>query len=67
LILVSGLLTSSCLSLDDPVFVSLSVRTHRCACGFVANRDHNTAINILRVGLDGHVSDLGRLEALLNL
>jgi transposase len=31
---------------------ALSVRTHRCPCGFVANRDHHAAINILRVGLD---------------
>ena len=31
---------------------SLSVRTHRCPhCGLVLNRDHNAAINILRLGL----------------
>lgn len=30
---------------------SLSVRTHACPCGFVANRDHNAALNILRLGL----------------
>jgi len=31
---------------------SLSVRTHRCLhCGLVLNRDHNAAINILRLGL----------------
>ncbi|MFH0727919.1 MAG: zinc ribbon domain-containing protein [Pseudomonadota bacterium] len=31
---------------------SLSVRTHKCSCGFVANRDYNAALNILRIGLD---------------
>jgi putative transposase len=29
----------------------LSVRTHKCSCGFVANRDHNAALNILALGL----------------
>lgn len=33
------------------VVKSLSVRTHVCPyCGFVANRDHNAALNILRLG-----------------
>ncbi|WP_084446265.1 zinc ribbon domain-containing protein [Desulfosarcina sp. BuS5] len=27
-------------------------RTHRCECGFVVNRDHNAALNILRIGMD---------------
>ncbi len=31
---------------------SLSVRTHRCPCGFVANRDFAASLNILRIGLD---------------
>lgn len=31
---------------------SLSVRTHKCSCGFVANRDHNAALNILALGLE---------------
>jgi len=31
---------------------SLSVRTHSCSCGFVANRDFAASLNILRVGLD---------------
>ncbi len=31
---------------------ALSVRTHKCSyCGLVLNRDHNAAINILRLGL----------------
>jgi putative transposase len=29
---------------------SLSVRTHKCLCGLVLNRDINAAINILRLG-----------------
>ena len=29
---------------------SLSQRTHVCDCGFVAHRDHNAALNILRLG-----------------
>ena len=44
--------SQKCSACGEIVKKSLSVRTHRCACGFVANRDHNAAINILRVGLD---------------
>ena len=29
----------------------LSVRVHHCSCGLVLDRDHNAAINILRLGL----------------
>ncbi|WP_237396398.1 transposase, partial [Okeania sp. KiyG1] len=32
---------------------SLSVRTHRCPhCGYIADRDHNAARNILAKGLE---------------
>jgi len=41
-----------CSSCGVIVKKSLSTRTHRCECGFVANRDHNAAINILRIGMD---------------
>ena len=41
-----------CSSCGNMVKKSLSVRTHRCDCGFVANRDHNAALNILRIGMD---------------
>jgi putative transposase len=44
--------SQKCSACGQIVKKSLSVRTHRCSCGFVANRDHNAAINILRVGLD---------------
>ena len=38
---------------------SLSTRTHQCSeCGFVAHRDHNAAINILRLGLESLESHL---------
>ena len=35
---------------------SLSTRTHTCACGTTLDRDHNAALNILRIGLStvGH-------------
>jgi len=41
-----------CSSCGEIVKKSLSARTHRCECGFVANRDHNAALNILRIGMD---------------
>ncbi|MFP4285361.1 MAG: zinc ribbon domain-containing protein [Desulfovermiculus sp.] len=31
---------------------TLSTRTHRCECGYTANRNHAVARNILRIGLD---------------
>ncbi|MCP4747706.1 MAG: transposase [Desulfobacteraceae bacterium] len=41
----------------------LSIKTHRCPfCTFVANRDNNAAINILRIGLD-MIAAMCRLEA----
>ena len=44
--------SQKCSACGKIVKKSLSVRTHRCSCGFVANRDHNAALNILRIGLD---------------
>lgn len=36
-----------CSGCGEIVKKSLSVRTHRCSCGLVINRDYNAAINIL--------------------
>ena len=44
--------SQKCSACGEIVKKTLSVRTHSCSCGFVANRDYNAAINILRVGLD---------------
>ncbi|GBC59851.1 hypothetical protein DENIS_0792 [Desulfonema ishimotonii] len=44
--------SQTCSACGEIVKKSLSVRTHRCACGFVANRDLNAALNILRIGMD---------------
>lgn len=41
-----------CSACGDMVKKSLSHRTHRCGCGFVAHRDHNAALNIVRLGLE---------------
>jgi putative transposase len=39
-----------CSACDANVPKDLSVRVHRCACGYVADRDLNAARNILRLG-----------------
>jgi putative transposase len=44
--------SQNCSNCGEKVKKSLSTRTHRCPhCGFVADRDHNAAINILELGL----------------
>jgi len=44
--------SQQCSACGEIVKKSLSARTHRCPCGFAANRDHNAALNILRIGMD---------------
>lgn len=45
--------SAACSSCGMMVPKGLSTRTHSCPeCGFVVNRDHNAAINILRLGLE---------------
>lgn len=49
--------SQNCSNCGENVKKSLSTRTHHCPhCGFVADRDHNAAINILKLGLStvGH-------------
>jgi len=49
--------SQNCSNCGEKVKKSLSMRTHRCPhCGFVIDRDHNAAINILKLGLStvGH-------------
>jgi putative transposase len=43
--------TQICGQCGNVVKKSLAVRTHRCSCGFIADRDYNAALNILRQGL----------------
>jgi putative transposase len=51
-VLVAPAYTSQdCSACGERVKKSLSVRTHACtSCGFIADRDHNAAMNILRAG-----------------
>jgi putative transposase len=44
--------SQECPACHELVKKSLSVRTHHCPCGFVANRDFAASLNILRIGLD---------------
>ncbi len=48
--------SQECSSCGVMVKKSLSTRTHTCACGTALDRDHNAALNILRIGLStvGH-------------
>lgn len=43
--------TQKCSECGELVQKSLSVRTHICNCGYIADRDHNAARNILTAGL----------------
>jgi putative transposase len=40
-----------CSNCGEIVRKSLTVRVHQCACGYVADRDENAAINILKLAL----------------
>ena len=44
--------SQKCSRCGEIVKKSLSVRTHKCSCGFEANRDYNAAVNILALGLE---------------
>ena len=48
--------SQQCSSCGAMVKKSLSTRTHTCSCRAVLGRDHNAALNILRIGLStvGH-------------
>ena len=43
--------SQECSSCGAIVKKSLSVRTHKCSCGYEADRDVNAALNILHRGL----------------
>jgi putative transposase len=64
--------SQNCSNCGETVKKSLSVRTHVCPhCGFVADRDHNAAMNILQKGLRtvGHTGTymLGESDPLASL
>ncbi|MGG1616322.1 zinc ribbon domain-containing protein [Paenibacillus sp. NRS-1782] len=40
-----------CSNCGEIVKKSLAVRVHQCPCGYVADRDENAAINILKLAL----------------
>lgn len=42
--------TQKCSQCGETTRKSLSMRTHKCKCGFIADRDYNAALNILKVG-----------------
>ncbi|WP_293074963.1 MULTISPECIES: transposase [unclassified Moorena] len=43
--------SQNCSNCGEVVKKSLSTRTHACLCGCVLDRDHNAAINILKIAL----------------
>jgi putative transposase len=43
---------------------TLAERVHRCQCGLSIDRDHNAALNILALGLQGHEFNAQRSRAL---
>jgi len=57
--------SQNCSKCGEPVKKTLSTRTHKCHhCGYIADRDENAAINILKKGLStaGHVGTYARGE-----
>jgi len=54
--------TQRCSQCGRTVHKTLAVRTHRCLCGFVAERDYNSAINILNRALGREPSEFTPME-----
>ncbi|RJR10688.1 transposase [Candidatus Parcubacteria bacterium] len=56
--------SQKCSSCGQLVPKDLSVRTHQCSCGYIADRDVNAAKNIKRLGLQS-LKELGSTSLLL--
>jgi putative transposase len=56
--------SQDCSNCGQKVLKSLSTRTHKCPhCGYVATRDQNSAINILRKALKQLATTVGHAES----
>lgn len=54
--------TQRCSHCGRLVKKSLSVRTHKCECGFIVDRDYNSAINILKKAIGQELSESTPVE-----
>ena len=54
--------TQKCSQCGSIVRKSLAMRTHKCSCGFVADRDYNSAINILKKALGQELPEFTPVE-----
>jgi len=55
--------TQNCCNCEQKVVKTLSTRTHKCPrCGYIADRDENAAINILKSALKQWATTVGRTE-----
>jgi len=54
--------TQICSQCGSIVKKSLSVRTHKCSCGFVVDRDFNSALNILNKAVGQELPELKPVE-----
>jgi putative transposase len=55
--------SANCSKCGQTVVKTLSTRTHKCPdCGFIADRDENAALNILRLALKEWANTVGRTE-----
>jgi putative transposase len=55
--------SQNCSNCGEIVVKTLSTRTHKCPhCGYIADRDENAALNILKLALKELVNTVGRTE-----
>lgn len=55
--------SANCSNCGQTVVKTLSTRTHKCPhCGFIADRDENAALNILKLALKQWANTVGRTE-----
>ena len=55
--------SQNCSSCGEIVVKTLSTRTHKCPhCGYIADRDENAALNILKLALKELVNTVGHTE-----